>query len=212
MFRKTSPAGIAIITDSEGFRETAYQDPKKIWTIGWGHTSSAKPGMKITREQGILLLQKDLQVRENCVNNAVKVGLTQQQFDSLISLVYNIGCTAFKNSTLLQKLNARDYHGAYLEFPKWNKAGGKELGGLTTRRAKEQALWASGGNATQKNPIVPITGRTKTVVTNEGEVVQVQSGIPDNVIVYGAIAVGALGIGMLWRNFFQKMKAAIKAA
>ncbi len=202
--KKTSLAGIAIITESESFRDVAYQDYKKIWTIGWGHTATAKPGMKITKEQGVYLLQKDLRAKEDCVNGAVRVGLTQQQFDALVSLAYNIGCSAFKKSTLLQKLNARDYHGAYLEFPKWNKANGKELGGLTTRRAKEQALWASGGNAIPKTPIVTLPNKTTTIVTTEGETVQVPSGIPDNAIVYGLLGLTAIGFGYAYRKKFKQ--------
>ena len=202
--KKTSLAGIALITESESFRDVAYQDPKKIWTIGWGHTATAKPGMKITKEQGIYLLQKDLQVKEDCVNGAVRVGLTQQQFDALVSLAYNIGCSAFKKSTLLQKLNARDYHGAYLEFPKWNKSNGDVLGGLTTRRAKEQALWASGGNAIPKTPIVTLPNKTTTIITTEGETVQVPSGIPDNAIVYGLLGLTAIGFGYAYRKKFKQ--------
>ncbi|WP_312069487.1 lysozyme, partial [Acinetobacter sp.] len=75
------------------------------------------------------------------VNNLVKVPLSQNQFDALVSLTYNIGSTAFKNSTLLKKLNAKDYAGAADQFLRWNKGGGKVLKGLVRRREAERALF-----------------------------------------------------------------------
>jgi hypothetical protein len=71
----------------------------------------------------------------------VKVPLTQNQFDALVSLVYNIGQTAFSNSTLLKKLNAKDYQGAADQFLRWNKGGGKVMKGLVRRREAERALF-----------------------------------------------------------------------
>lgn len=69
------------------------------------------------------------------------VPLSQNQFDALVSLVYNIGETAFSNSTLLKKLNAKDYQGAADQFPRWNKGGGQVLKGLVRRRADERDLF-----------------------------------------------------------------------
>ena len=80
---------------------------------------------------------------ESDVSNLVKVKLTQGQFDALVSFAYNLGARALSTSTLLQKLNAGDYTGAADEFPRWNKAGGKVLPGLTWRREAERALFLS---------------------------------------------------------------------
>ena len=69
--------------------------------------------------------------------------VTQNQFDALVSFTYNLGAGNLRSSTLLKKLNAGDYAGAADEFPKWNKAGGKELAGLTRRRNAERDLFLS---------------------------------------------------------------------
>ncbi|MCY1305462.1 Lysozyme RrrD [compost metagenome] len=73
----------------------------------------------------------------------MRVPLSQGQFDALASFVFNLGSGNLQCSTLLRKLNAKDYAGAADEFPRWNKAGGKVLAGLTRRRAAERALFLS---------------------------------------------------------------------
>jgi len=79
---------------------------------------------------------------ERDVRKAVKVPLTDYQFDALVSFTYNCGSGALNKSTLLKKLNAGDFAGAAREFKKWNKAGGKELKGLTRRRNSEAVMFA----------------------------------------------------------------------
>jgi lysozyme len=86
-------------------------------------------------------MQHDLKIFERAVNGAVKVPLTQNQFDALVSLSYNIGVGAFKKSTLLKKLNSGDYKGAANQFDVWVNAGGKRLAGLVRRRAIEKKLF-----------------------------------------------------------------------
>lgn len=71
----------------------------------------------------------------------VKVKLTQNQFDALVSFVYNVGVGAFRTSTLLRKLNNGDYVGAAAEFKRWKFGGGKELPGLVRRRKAEEQLF-----------------------------------------------------------------------
>jgi lysozyme len=78
---------------------------------------------------------------EKCIANCVSVSLTQGQYDALCSFVFNLGCMALRNSTLLRKLNASDNLGAAEEFKKWDHAGGRVLAGLTIRRAKEAQLF-----------------------------------------------------------------------
>jgi lysozyme len=138
---KTSPAGIKFIEEREGCRLTAYQDSVGVWTIGVGHTIGVVPGMTITQEEADDLLAEDLANAEAAVNSLVKVPLSQPQFDALVSLVFNIGSGAFRNSTLLRKLNAGDTEGAAAEFQRWCHAGDQVLPGLVKRRAAEAAMF-----------------------------------------------------------------------
>jgi lysozyme len=138
---KISDAGLELIKSFEGLYLKAYLCPAKVWTIGYGHTLGVMPGDVITKDQAEALLRKDLEQFEAVVNRSVSVPITQAQFDSLVSLCYNIGAKAFVTSTLLKKLNAGDYAGAAAEFEKWNKAGGVILPGLAKRRKKERELF-----------------------------------------------------------------------
>jgi len=138
---KISDAGLELIKSFEGLYLKAYLCPAKVWTIGYGHTLGVKPGDVITKDQAEALLRKDLEQFEAVVNRSVSVPITQGQFDSLVSLCYNLGAKAFVTSTLLKKLNAGDYAGAAMEFERWNKAGGVILPGLVRRRRKERELF-----------------------------------------------------------------------
>lgn len=142
----TSKAGLDLIKQFEGLRLKAYKCPADVWTIGYGHTSAAgqpavKSGMSITEAQANKILAADLGQYEDAINNSVKVDLTQNQFDALVSFVYNVGIGAFQKSTLLKKLNANQYDAVPGELMKWTKGGGKELPGLVRRRRAEAALW-----------------------------------------------------------------------
>lgn len=142
-----SKNGLELIKKYEGLRLSAYKDPAGILTIGYGHTKTVKPGMVINEEMANLLLKIDLMDAENAVRNLVDVELTQNQFDALVSFVFNVGTTKFKNSTLLKKLNEGKILEAGEEFMKWTKArqpgGLKELPGLVKRRAEEKVLFLS---------------------------------------------------------------------
>ncbi|HDR2337911.1 lysozyme [Enterobacter cloacae] len=145
---QTSEKGIALIKEFEGCRLTAYQDSVGVWTIGYGWTQpvDGKPiraGMTIKQETAERLLKTGLVSYESDVCRLVKVGLTQGQFDALVSFTYNLGARSLSTSTLLRKLNAGDYATAADEFLRWNKAGGKVLNGLTRRREAERALFLS---------------------------------------------------------------------
>ena len=145
---QTSETGIALIKQFEGCKLTAYQDSVGVWTIGYGWTQpvDGKPiraGMTIKQETAERLLKTGLVSYESDVSRLVKVGLTQGQFDALVSFTYNLGARSLSTSTLLRKLNAGDYAGAADEFLRWNKAGGKVLNGLTRRREAERALFLS---------------------------------------------------------------------
>ena len=145
---RISDKGISLIKQLEGLRLTAYQDSVGVWTIGYGWTQpvDGKPiraGMTIKEETAERLLRTGLVGYESDVSKLVKVRLTQGQFDALVSFAYNLGTRALSTSTLLKKLNAGDYAGAADEFPRWNKAGGKVLPGVTRRREAERALFLS---------------------------------------------------------------------
>lgn len=143
---KTSNDGVALIKGFEGKRLAAYDDGVGVWTIGFGTIKypngvRVKRGDKCTEAQAEQYLRNDLITFENDVNRLVKVPLNQNQFDALASFTYNLGETNLRSSTLLKKLNAKDYKGAAAEFLKWNKAGGKIMNGLVKRRKTEMELF-----------------------------------------------------------------------
>ena len=138
---ETSNKGIKLIQKFEGLRLTAYKCPANVWTIGYGHTSGVKKGQKITQAQAEKYLKDDLIKYEKGVEDLVKVKLNQNQFNALVSFAYNCGLGALKTSTLLKKLNKKDYKGASEELLRWNKANGRVLEGLKARRKAEKVLF-----------------------------------------------------------------------
>lgn len=144
---RISPAGVNLIKKFEGFVAKAYKCPAGVWTIGYGHTGpDVTPGLQLTTEQVDALLVRDLLRYEAPVNKLVTVELTQNQFDALVSFVYNVGEGNFSKSTLLKHLNNGDKDKAAAQFLVWNKAGGVELPGLVRRRAAERELFLKGTN------------------------------------------------------------------
>ena len=138
-----SQNGIDLIKSFEGCELKSYLCPAKVWTIGYGHTSGVKRGDEINQAQAERYLKADLIQFEKDVIKLVKVPINQNQFDALVSFAYNCGTRALSGSTLLRKLNAKDYAGAADEFERWNKADGKVLPGLVRRRAAEKRLFLS---------------------------------------------------------------------
>lgn len=142
---KISNNGIAFIKREEGERLLAYPDSVGVWTIGVGHTGTVdgKPiakGMTITPAQSTNLLLSDLAWAESAIGSNVKVPLTQNQYDALCSFVFNVGRNAFTGSTLLKKLNAKDYAGAADQFLQWKRAG-QFADLLLPRRKRERELF-----------------------------------------------------------------------
>ncbi len=143
-----SKNGIELIKKFEGCRLTAYRDAVGVWTIGYGWTQPVDgrkigEGMTISIEQAERLLRRGVVSYEHDVSRVVRVPLTQNQFDALVSLAYNIGPRALSTSTLVRKLNERNYGGAADEFLRWNRAGPNVLKGLTRRREAERELFLS---------------------------------------------------------------------
>jgi lysozyme len=139
---------IDMIKKHEDLRLTAYMPTKDdVWTIGWGHTKTARQGMTISLAQAETLLRQDLDWVEKTIKTLVKVPLKQNQFDALASLIFNIGGSAFSKSTVLRRLNAGDYRGAADAFLMWDKQRDRKTGkmntlrGLTIRRNEERALF-----------------------------------------------------------------------
>lgn len=125
-----SAAGAVAIVQHEGLKQTAYVDPVGVVTVCAGHTATAKLGQTLTKQQCAELLKQDVIHAERAVKRLVKVPLTQNQFDALVSFVFNVGEGNFAKSTLLRRINANDCWGAAQEFNRWVYAGGRVLPGL----------------------------------------------------------------------------------
>lgn len=146
---RVSDAGLRFIAGHEGSRNKPYNDPSGFCTVGVGHLIGRRRCTQadydqwgtLTDQQVLDLFREDIKRFEDPVNVAVKVPITQNQFDALVSFSFNVGVGAFQKSTLLKKLNAGDYKGAASEFAKWNKSAGRVLAGLTRRRKEEAELF-----------------------------------------------------------------------
>lgn len=151
----TMKAGLDLIKRFEGLELKAYQDIAGIWTIGYGHTEGFKSDppafhaeSEITEIQAHNLLRLDIEGREKKLDEWLKhhgVMVNQNQFDALMSLIYNIGWGNFSGSIVASRLRRKDVIGAADAFGLWNKATVKgvlrEVRGLTRRRAAERELF-----------------------------------------------------------------------
>ena len=148
---QVSDAGIELIKSFEGFRANAYPDPKSggdPWTVGYGTTKfpsgrPVKKGDYVTPAQAEMYLREDVKKFASSVDALVTVPLKQCQYDALVSFVYNLGATNFRKSTLLKKLNAKDYKGAADEFLRWVSPGSSVEAGLRRRRTAERTMFLS---------------------------------------------------------------------
>jgi len=144
---KASQRCIDLIHRFEGFRESPYICPGGVPTIGYGSTrypDGTRVNMTdapITKERADEIMRATLVQYEDAVNRYVRVTLNQNQFDALVDFAYNAGAKNLLNSTLLRKLNDKDYEGALSEFERWVYAGDKILPGLVRRRMAEKALF-----------------------------------------------------------------------
>lgn len=151
MTRRINSEGLALIKRWEGCRLEAYRDVGGVWTIGYGHTRTARQGLKITQEQAEGLLREDLRVYEAAVDDAVHVDLTENQFAALVSWTFNVGVGAMRRSALIRRLNAGEYDAVPGELARWNKVKGAIVPGLSNRRAAEAGLWARGSFVVSRN-------------------------------------------------------------
>lgn len=144
--RSISNIGLNLIKTFEGLKLEAYDDGIGVWTIGYGTIKypngvRVKRGDTCTEAQATDYMRNDLRTFIADVNRLVTKKINQNQFDALVSFIYNLGTTNFASSTLLKKLNSGDFVGAASEFKRWNKAGGKVMKGLTRRREAEANLF-----------------------------------------------------------------------
>lgn len=134
-------SGGYLVAPHEGKVNKTYIDPVGILTSCYGHTGKElKLGQKFTDEQCLDQLAEDLKENDTQMMNLVRVPLNDNQHAAFLSFTYNVGIGNFKSSTLLRKLNSKDYVGACNELPKWKYAGGKVLSGLVTRREQERLM------------------------------------------------------------------------
>lgn len=180
-------------------------------TIGIGHTGAdVKPGMVITEAQARELLDRDLDEFELAVSRAVKVPLSANQFDALVSFAFNVGVGNFRSSTLLKKLNKGDYASVPGELMKWTKSKGKEMAGLVNRRSAEAGLWAKGqfvkssGTPAEKQRAPFISGNAVAVATTVGSTGVLQFVPTEGPIAYAVAIVLVAAVGFLLWKYISK--------
>lgn len=138
---KTSDQGLALIRQFEGCVLRAYKCPAGVWTIGIGHTIGVNPGDKITEQEAVRLLGQDIRPIEQRLNETFP-WLSQNQFDALVSFVFNLGWTAFRGSTLYRRIKAKAGDRLVCEqMLRWVYANQQVLLGLMKRRVAEANLW-----------------------------------------------------------------------
>lgn len=148
-----SPQCVTLVASFEGCVLHAYLDQRNIPTIGYGHTGNVIMGDVCNEAKAQAWLSEDLEVADGAVNRAIRVPLTQNQFDALVSLCFNIGSGNFATSTLVRVLNSGSIQAAADQFLVWDHTNGQVNQGLTRRRIAERKMfltpgpWAQGVNA-----------------------------------------------------------------
>jgi len=150
---KLSENGSKLLVEWEGgFQLKPYLDSGGLETIGCGHLLTADElesgqccgeeyANGLSEDACWKLFAQDVAWAEKAVDEGVTVVLNQNQFDALVSFVFNVGSGAFKSSTLLRVLNMGQYEQVPSELRRWNKVAGEVVQGLVNRREKEIGLW-----------------------------------------------------------------------
>lgn len=154
-----SKNGAQFIARHERFIPTPYNDPSKFATIGYGHLIAKRPVNEddidewgcLSKEEGLKLFMDDLRSRVNTVNKLVKVNLTQNQFDALVSFVFNAGEGNFQRSTLLKRINSGQLETVPDELNKFVYSNKKRLPGLVKRRVEEGDLFINANYSTKQS-------------------------------------------------------------
>lgn len=143
-----SPAGLALIQESEGFRAAPTQLPDGNWVVGYSHVRVGEAGEPVTEAEAADLLTIDLAAVERMVNAHVTANITQAQFDALVSFAMSVGAEAFAQSSVLRRVNNAEHVAAACAIDAWRKAdvdGALEVvDALVWRRAAEKAMYLSG--------------------------------------------------------------------
>lgn len=138
MNENLSYTGRKVTEEFEGCSLMPYQDSAGVWTDGYGNTHNVIPGVPITQAQAELDLSQNIAWAVACVQDLVKITLTQGEFNALVDFVFNVGSGNFAKSTLLEDLNEGKIEEAAQQFTLWDLAGGNVVAGLLRRRIAEQ--------------------------------------------------------------------------
>jgi GH24 family phage-related lysozyme (muramidase) len=140
---RLSTKGARLIEEFEGFSASPYRDAVGVWTIGYGSTKGVGPSTpRVTRREAEARLKREVDATYGAAVNALQLPLNQNQFDALVSFVYNVGPGGVGSGTQVGRaLRRHDWTGAANALLAWNKAGGRILAGLTRRRKAERALF-----------------------------------------------------------------------
>ena len=144
--RHITGKGLDLIKRFEGFRPTIYICPAGWPTIGYGHVVRESERERflagIDERAAEELLRRDVEIAEKAVLRLIHVPLSDGQFSSLVSFVFNLGAGALQRSTLRRKVNREEHEAVPAEFRRWVWAGGRKLKGLIWRREAEAALFS----------------------------------------------------------------------
>jgi lysozyme len=143
---RTSQAGLDLIKAFEGFRARSELLPNGRWMVGYGHVRRAKKGVRVNKTEAEAILREyDLPPIERFVMRCILAPITQNEFDALVSLAFNIGPKAFSGSDVVAGMNAGNRLEAAAAFDLWRRAkiGGRVqiVDALVRRRAAEKALF-----------------------------------------------------------------------
>jgi lysozyme len=138
---KLSASGLLFLKSLEDLRLKSYPDEGGVWTIGYGTTKNVVPDMEITEEKAEEFLIRDVRESEDCINQHVVAKLNQNQFDALVSFVFNVGINAFRQSTLLKKINCLKFDEVPAQMRRWIYVKNHINKGLINRRNFEINLF-----------------------------------------------------------------------
>jgi len=192
-------AAVELIAKAEGCRLKAYRCPAGVSTIGWGETQGVRMGQTITQEQADEQFCIRLAEFADDVRALVR-DADEDELGAMVSLAYNVGMGNFKKSSVLRLHNAGNHDGAARAFALWNKAGGKELRGLTARRAAEAALYLTPDIGAMPQKVDPETSLKESPIAQGGGVVLGTGAITAAAEYSGQISTVAnnVGVSPLW--------------
>ena len=138
-----SAAGLVALASWEAFRSEPYRDIGGVWTDGFGNTNNVQPSKSVSVPQALNQLLINVRSAESAVNTCITKPMTQGEFDAFVKFTFNVGNSAFCNSTLVRKFNAGDNVGACNELMRWVYVKGQRVQGLANRREAERKLCLS---------------------------------------------------------------------